>query len=369
MAKARFGGGGWQAPGWPRMLQMNTAAPSLTTTAVLQLDAASERAAIIGHVMWADGATHNANAIRFRTANATSPVLTLRVSLRDPDTAAGPPGRDDGTVDQSATQVNPTANTNYELTLSATRSIAQGGLVAVVFDVDTYTSGAINVAFASTYTGPGVPHRPMFSTFTPSTWTIGSGGVPTVSFIADDGTVGIFANALPAISAAFNTHAINTGTTPDEVALAFTPTVPCSIGGGGFLLQSAANADYSIVLYEGTTAIQTVAVVSDTVYADATVRPIDVAFPDVDCTVGVTYYLALKPTTANNVTAYSMDCSSAAQVEAFAGEMSYAQRTDAGAWSATTTRLPLAWFRITASDDGASGGGGGSDTFIPTFRV
>jgi len=190
-----------------------------------------------------------------------------------------------------------------------------------------------------------------------------------VSLIADDGTVGIFANAFPTLSAAFNSHAINTGTTPDEVAIAFTPTVPCSIGGGGFVLQSAANADYSLVLYEGTNAIQTVSVVSDTVYADATVRPVDVAFPDVDCTVGTTYYLALKPTTANSVTAYSFDCSSAAQVEAFAGEMSYAQRTDAGAWSATTTRLPLAWFRITASDDGAGGGGGGTNAAIPTFRV
>lgn len=364
MTKQRFGGAGWSWPEWPRMFQFNTAAPSLTTSGVIQLDAANERAALIGNVMWADGETHNVSAIRFRTANATTPNLTLRASLRDVSLVAGPPGRDDGTVDQSATQVNPVANTNYQLTLGATRAVTQGELLAVCFDVDTYTSGAINIAAFAAYTATGVPHRPLFSTFLASTWAIGQTAIPAVSLIADDGTVGILANAFPAPSAAINTHAINTGTSPDEIAIAFTVDAPCYIGGAGAALQVAANGDFDVVLYEGTTARATVSVISDTLNADATVRPIDVAFPDWLCEPGTTYYLAIKPTTANNVTLYSMDVSSAAELEAFAGSAHYASRVDGGAWTPVTTRLPMAWLKVTALEDAGAAAASGADAGI-----
>lgn len=367
MAKARFGGSGWMWPEWPRLAQLNTTTPALATSGVMTLDAANDRVAIIGHVMWEDGATHNASVVRFRTANATAPSLTLRVSLRDVDTAAGPPGRDDGTADQTATQVDPAANTNYALTLNATRSIAQGGLIAVCFDTDTYTSGAINIAGLATYTATGIQHRPLFSVFSGAAWAIGQSAVPMVTLEADDGTMGVLAGGLPAPSAAINSHAINTGTTPDEFGLAFTVDGPTWIGGGGFLVQSAANADYDIVLYAGTVAQATVSVVSDTVVADATVRPIDVAFPDVACVAGTTYRFVVKPTTANSVTLYSLDCATAPVLQSFAGNAHSTSRADAGAFTDLTTRIPFGWLKVTAVDDAASGGG--SDTALPTFRV
>ena len=348
-------------PQFPRRLENQDAAPSLETSTML-LDAANERIAVIGHVLWDDGATHDIDTIRFRTGGATSPSMTLRVSLRDVDATAGPPGQDDSTVDQSATQVNPAANTVYSLALDADRtSVAHGALLAVVFDVDTYTSGAIRIA-GLTVDGTVLNHRPLWSHRTGAgSWTIGTGVLPGITLLSPAGAnIGIIAGLPPCITAAVTAVALNTGTTPDEAGLEFTVPAPMWAGGFEIPVNPAAGADFDVVLYEGTTVKATVSFDANTWAADAVVRLAQGCFTDVPLTVGQTYRLVVKPTTANSVTVYYATVTAAAEVNAFAGTVSWNERTDAGAWgAAVATRIPFMSIGISAVDSGGSGGGAG----------
>lgn len=91
MAKSRLIGPPRMWPFWPRQFNP-TAAPSLQNGAYT-LDEQGDRATLVGQLLWADGAAHVPAIIHWRTANASSPVLTARVGLRAVDLVNGPPGR------------------------------------------------------------------------------------------------------------------------------------------------------------------------------------------------------------------------------------------------------------------------------------
>lgn len=358
MSQVRFiGGPGPVFPNWPKYLPLN-AAPALSP--VSSLDSAGDQVHVTGIVKWKDGATHALRTIAFRTGSSTASA-TLRVSPQALSTAAGPPARGDGTVTGSefATQVNPAANTNYALTLGADRAgVAHGSTLVIVFDwaPAAYTSGGTQIQavgnLSSNYTG----HRPQCVFYNEATYATAN-VIPCVSLVADDGTEGIFAGALPQTSAITAT-AFNSGSTAvgDEIGLYATITAPCRVGYMNMNVTVAADATFDFVLYRGTSALYTLTVDEHTIKSDAGIGFVEAVFPDQDFAVGDIIRAVIKPTTANNVTVYYPTFGSAGRLETFAGiTMGMCARTDAGAFTDTATMLP--WGQLGLSAIGADTGG------------
>lgn len=359
MAKSRLGALTLTPP-WPRHLSP-AAAPALQAGAVT-IDEVGDRIILLGHAVWSDGASHDLRTLHWRSSSASSPVLTLRVGPRDPDLAAGPPGRDDGTTDQSATHVNPAANTNFSSTLDADRTVAHGEFLGLVWTPSAYTSGSVQLSTlsAASITSPGRPVQTLFDD--PTYGAPGANAIYHVTLEASDGTFGYILGTLPRISAAINTEAYNNATASggDERGAALTVAEPRWLSSVAFLMQAASGADFDVTVYEDDAlmASGSVTVDANTLNAAASVRWIEVLFPDLAFTPGHTYDVHVKPTTANNVTIYTLDVTAAGHLGPFAGTMHYSQRTDGGSATRTTTRLPFVQLGFSAFDDGASAGGG-----------
>jgi len=172
----------------------------------------------------------------------------------------------------------------------------------------------------------------------------------------DDGTLAYTDTLL----AAYNEPGtIASNTTPDEIALYFRVPVGVTVGGAYVVVDLDAAAD--IVLYDtdGTTALATVSFDSD-LRAGTTVNGTMVVFPtEIDLTPNAWYRLAIKPTTT---TAVGYRRSAVRAIESFdqmdLGQNAYwSQRTDAGAWSETTTLRPRMSLLVSRVHDGSGGGG------------
>ncbi len=190
-----------------------------------------------------------------------------------------------------------------------------------------------------------------------ATWAATNLIQPNVVFECSDGSMGCFqSSASQYLCNAFTLVQYNSGSTPDERALALIPPATITIDAiSGFFSNAAGTADFDIVIYDGTTAIHTQSIDGNTL-AQADSRIISVPLSvEVTLTAGTQYYIALKPTTANNVrwnyaTVYDGEMMRAHGWPATTGE---ATRTDGGSWSAVdTTRLPLVCLHVSDIDSG-----------------
>lgn len=354
MAKVRQPGAPLPRPYFPEYV---TTGPLLGGSTAL--DSSGDRVYAIGRVRWSDGGSHDLRTIHWRSGNATSPSFTLRVGCADVDATAGPPGRDDGTLDQSGTHVDPAGNTNFSTTLSADRaSVATGTLLAIRWDFSAYTSGSIAVSGMSFGSQPLHAHITHFDGT--STYTLVSNLIPHLTLEAADGTFGVFADCFPRASAAVGSVAFNSGSTDDEVGMEFTVPFSCWAGEVGFLVNPAASADFDIVLYQATTPVASASFDANTLSVAASARWAIANFADVALTVGQTYRLTMKPTTANNVTINYIDVSAAGHLDAFADAVAYVTADGGTFASPTATRLPFCYVGLSAFD----GGGGGATRLV-----
>ena len=341
-------------PQWPINTVINTAP---TVTAGTSFGAsATARGIVAGYVVWDDGGTHDLRQISFRTG-ASSLSGTLRVSVRAVDTANGPPMRDDGTIIQSATQVNPAGSTNYDLTLGADiTNVATGTEYCIVWDYSAYTSGNCGWGVWNN-SGSGSLTRPAATIYNGTTYAV-SPEIVMVTLVAADGTVGYIEGLPPRFSAAVTATAFNTGSADDELAMSFTTARPLWCGGFGVFVNPAAGADFQVILYEDTTALVTKTIDANTWGADATPRWVQCSCPDQALVSGKTYRVTVKPTTANSVTAYVVSVSAAGHLAAWADTCAYSARADGGAWANDATKILYAYLNISAVDDAAGGTAG-----------
>lgn len=330
------------------------------------IDASGEKVAWIGRVWNKDRATKSIRTIGFLPGAITPNSSTMRISLQDLDLTTGNPARPDGVVDQSVTFADtaPTASTWYQTAnLDADRSVAFGELLAVVLDYSTFGAGtAFNVqnitsassnltnsSFCSLLSGAG------------PTWAAQS-VVPNIILGFTDSTFGTLGEPEVCFPvSATNSVNLNTGSTPDEIALAFTVPMPCKCDGAWMIVNAnVSGRDYNIVLYQDTTVLATGTFDAESLASNATARVVTATFAEATLAAGTQYYLALTPTTTGNVTGYNFDVSAAGHMDAHAGgqNWTYSTRTDAGAWAAaTTTRRLYAGIMISAVDDGTTTGG------------
>lgn len=322
------------------------------------IDATGEKVALIGHVFNSARASKSINKVGFLFGAVTKAGGSgLTLSLQNVDLANGPPYQPDGTQDQTVaiTAASVTANTWYQTgALSAARSVSFGEPLAVVIEFDgggRLGADAYNINNIATASAGQAGMASGVSLFT-SSWAL-QASLPNIILEFNDGTFGTLEYAWP--SAAESSVAYNTGTNPDERALEFSVPFACKTDGGWCLLTRAANSDFDMVLYDGTTAIATKSFDGNATATNSN-RPLYWLWDsEITLTAGTTYRLALKPTTANNVTIFFRDLNDANHRQALPGGAAwgYTTRNDAGSWAATTTtRVPYIGIRISASDAG-----------------
>lgn len=337
------------------------------------IDASAEKFAMTGRVWWADRSDTSKDissvSIRIGAVSSFNASSQWRVSLQDVSLTAGPPIQPDGTVDQSfvsAAGAGPTANSWNTVTLSANRTVSFGDLFSVVVDYSAFTStSSIIIQGLNTAATGFRQHQTDCVLFTAS-WA-SQAFVPVVVFGFSDGTYGTFMAA--GVCNVYNTRAFNSGSTSsgslstgDERGNEWVQDITMKAEGAWLDVNPAANADFDIVLYEGTTAIATVSVDANALQASASVRRSYFAFggAPVTLTAGNTYRLMVKPTTANNVTIYTLTVNSSSYRDLLLqDDVLGNSRVDAGSFGAgINTEVAVMGLIICSVDNGAGGSGG-----------
>lgn len=337
------------------------------------IDATGEKCAFIGPVWFEDNVSSKTiDAIGFRFGAVTKAGgSVVRASLQDMDNTAL--FRPDGTQDQfrDIAAASITANTWLETGLITSdgtdtgtkRTVSRGDKLCIVFEFDSGGRlGADSFEFACINPGTSnffiLDNSPQGVATNTGSWGT-SGRMPNVVLKFSDGTYGTLGTTLP--WSAVGTLTYNNGSTPDEQGLEFTVEAKCKIDAliVGSMNASLSSSDFDVVLYDGTTALETISH-DATHFSNAYGASFNFLPTLRELTTGTTYRLVVKPTTANSVILQYLDVNSAShrKMYPFGTSGSFCSRTDAGAFSQTTTRIPLGFgIRVVAIDDGAGGGG------------
>lgn len=324
-----------------------------TGTTSYLIDASGEKVACIMKVP----RTGTLKSVKFRTGTVTT-SQTLKVSFQD--VSAGFP---DGTVDQYRTVTSPASNTTYETGIissdgtdgGAKRSVTRGDWLAVVIEFDS-TVGDLNIAGAVLDVVTQFAYIAHYTT----SWALQLGATTAPNIIlrydneAIEGIKGVF----PLTNV--TTLGMSTGTTPDEAGILFAPPFAMKTDGAhGFCDWDAAA---NIILYDSNDNVLASVSVTSTERGTTSVNPWVIDFGvEITLAVGATYRLTAKPTTGSNISLGYTDVSAAEDWDAWPGDgmaIGWTQRSDAGAWSQTTTRRARLGLHISALDDGAGAGGG-----------
>jgi hypothetical protein len=329
--------------------------------ASMLLDAATEKAAFIIRVP-KDGTL---DSVGFLLGTVTqAPTNGLKISFQDVSLANGDP---DGSVDQYAVvtaglvsnawiDVGATGYMGSTGTGSGTkRTILQGDYLAVVIEYQSFNAGdSLNIRnFAPKLWWAGNAYSDLYT----GTWA--KANAPVLSLKYDDGSYAFMPNVVPYSTASYS--AINTGTTPDEIALKFKLPYSAKINGLWFYGTLAAGSSVDLILYaaDGSTVLASASLDGDVVAG--VMRMFWVPIAEITLTKDTFYYIAFKPTTTTSINLYWFTVFAAAIFDQLDLNQNayWSQRTDAGAWTDTTTRRPFLGATISALDDGAGGGGAG----------
>jgi hypothetical protein len=355
-------------PGFGAWFPMRMVQPAsgLLVYASVTIDATGERSAVCGRVWFAERTgSKTITGVGFRTGSIVSAGGSgLTISLQNVSTAAGPPMRPDDVQDQTVGVALSalTASAWNTVTFSSSRTVNYGDVLSVVWEYDgsgRLGADAFNVAHIST-----AASRPMDAANVQlrasGAWSTSSLSlIPNIILIFDDGTFGTFTGAFPC--SAIGSLVIDTGTTPDEVAVQFSLPVPCKVDSFEALMEFASGS-WSAILYEGTTALQTFT--PNTRHHAMTLGDGRFTGPmplpaEQELAADTVYRLALRPNSASSISVQYFDVAAAGHLVCHGGTaMHYWDRTNAGAWSnETLTRSLIFRLGISALDDGVQVGG------------
>jgi len=330
------------------------------------IDATGEKLAFVGRVFFPSRTgTKNISRVQFRFGTVTKTGgSALTLSLQDVSLTSGPPGQPDGIQDQTVAIPNADIVTGWYRTgtLSSERTVSYGDLLAIVVEFDAngrLGSDAINLSIVNrSYANFQTSHCSLLL-YTTSWAIFDNYNIPNVLLEFSDGTFGTLVGADVASNISYVN--INSDSSPDEVALKFKFPFKCKIDGVIMNYYAVASADFNIVLYNASgTALVTVSVDANTLVT-SNYRLLIVNFSEQTIEANTNYYLAVKPTTTNTGGIAYIDVDNANHMSVLPGGTNcyWSQRTDAGAWSDTTTRRPLISPIISSLSDDAGGGGTG----------
>lgn len=293
---------------------------------------------------------------RFRTV-VKSGGSGLTVSLQDVTYATDGTPKPDETQDQTVAIANGdtgfASNVWYQTAaLSATRTVAFGEALAVVFEWDGGGRLAPDSLQIAGLPPSNSANWPLMTRKNAGVWT--SSVLPNLILYFSDGTVGTFAGAFPFSATGSLTY--NSGSATDEYALECSFPGPVRIDGVSGLWFPNTGGDLDVICYDGTTPMTNGSVSIPAAYRNQTSSShfdhCFAAFPgEVRLCANTTYRIAVKPTTTNNVSLRYFDVSAANHFTAHVGGSTWALtgRVNGGAWDAiTATRRPFLWPHVSA---------------------
>lgn len=283
--------------------------------------------------------------------NGTSPTNGIRFAIQ------GLTGNDPDGTDQvwrdvttgfgagawlapSAVMTNTGAGGGTQLTLT------QGSQYAAVMYMPSFSAGNVTMSQLDLQNALFGPTLIQYCDIFATTWTRNF-NTGCIALKYSTGYEIIAPNVFPI--SALNTVTFNSGSTPDEIALRFQLTANAYVGGA--VIRADLDAAAEINLYSGTSVIAGPVTLNGGRVNTAGGYAY-VPFPSTYLTANTTYRLAIKPTTGSSIAIYNFDVASAGLMAAAPGgaEWYYSARTDAGAWSDTTTKRLWAAILLTGID-------------------
>jgi hypothetical protein len=243
---------------------------------------------------------------------------------------------------------------------SEVAAVTRGDLVAAVIAFSSFSaSDSVTVGGVSggNFTR-GFPYGIAVTT------TKQTGVIPCIGIRYDDGTYEGVVHDGWAVTA-LNQTSINTGSTPDEMGLAFQVPFPCVLKSVLVTLSVAAGADYDVVVYDsdGTTVLSTQSVDGDVTSSTGNQFHEHDLDADVSLSANTVYRVVIKPTTVTSLTFNDHSFNSLALMDTAGGGQNFylTARTNGGSWTdynSGTFRKPRISLLLNGFDDGTGGGGG-----------
>lgn len=302
----------------------------------------------------------------FRTGTVTA-ADDVRISFQGVDATAQPDGTEDEFRSIAAASIVansyivPGIMSSDGTDTGTKRSVVQGELLAVSIRVETFVDANFQIVVAQyqATTEGGITQAPyaLSSSNAGVAWTK-TERCSCLVLEYDDGTYAVLDPLGIVPYHAFNVQTFNSGSTPDERGMIFTPTFTLKVRGIWYKTSSAAAHD--VVLYTGTTVTETLTLDPD--YRGSTTSNIRrVLFAnELTLTAGTTYRITVKPTSGSNITLVDWDVAAAGYFDAMAGgqALHYTERTDGGAFTETTTKRLFMGLMVSAvqTDAGTAAG-------------
>ena len=320
-----------------------------------------------GYASTAAGATKTLQNLHVMPGAVTKTGGTdLRIGIQAASTTTGPPIQPDGSWAASGnayatvTDGSITANTWLRSgTVGGTLSVANGDVICLVVEPENYAGSD---SFALRGTNAKINYTSIPVSYNGSSWSF-PGGTGVLFHLLEftDGTFGSIGIGVP-LNVIGTPVSLNTGSTPDEIALKVQPSVTMQVVGMcSENPYSTSTGDFDWVLYNGTTQMTSVSNDVNRLFSTSNSSYICAYFSSAQTlTAGGTYYAALKPTTANNISIKYNGVADAAYWAVYGGGtgMNYSSRADAGSWSDTTTRRPTFWLLVSGVTTSSGGTGG-----------
>jgi hypothetical protein len=228
------------------------------------------------------------------------------------------------------------------------RAVTKGELLAAVIEYQTFTAADVysfdHGASVNTSLASGFPYHAA---------DVGAGYVKQVvasrmalKYYDVKNAQGSFEPLSPDILpvTTLDTHTFNSGSTPDEVGISFIlPFLATATGVWVQIDASAAGAAWDVILYDAADVALSTISITKNVVSSAGLTQFQYLDNEVPLSIGVTYRLAVKPTTVNNVVLYQANTPSTRSAGGLSGGTAIQKtyRTNAGAWSTDFTKHPL----------------------------
>lgn len=333
------------------------------------VNATGNKVAYIGRVWFPNGAYGSSKSIRkigFRFGTVTkSGGSTVRVSLQDLDSSTVfQPFHPDGTQDQYYDILS--SNSSYATNtfimtgnLTSDRSVVLGETVAVVFEFDPsgrLGSDSFIITSPNVASGFGVTsilNYGVVSGTSGGSWTA-VGTASGVLFEFSDGTYGTMEDGFP--SSAISAASYNSSTNPNERGNRITVPQKCKTNGAFASMGMASfSSNFDICLYNGTTLLASSSIAGYQTRNTSTNVVSCIFDSEVTLYPSNTYYLSIKPTSANSVSPWYFSVPNASYFSGFDGgtDICYATR-NGGAWTVTTTQRYMMGIFITSIEGDTS---------------
>lgn len=294
----------------------------------------------------------------------------MTLSIQGVLATTGVPMRPDGVIGQSVAIANSDAgfvsNSNYTSgLLSSTRAVSQGDLISIVLGYDgagrlgadsVVCRGLGNLSTSSQMTNE---KQSGVARYNGTTWAQTAFFNNAIVRFTDGSFASLTSANWP--GAVPNTYSFSsTSVTRNEMAAVIRIPFDCQIDALYIASLSGASADYDVVLYNAAgSALVAVTVDASQTNSTGSGRWQIVTIPITNISKNVDYYVAIRPSTANALSAYTVAPINAAHLAIWPGNAigMMVERLSLGAWSApSTTEKFLAGYRLYAIDIPTGGG-------------